>query len=175
MNHSLEIERVWILDGLPEIPSDAECWRIRQGYLLEHGETDPFHDNPDVAPVTGRIRSIECADGSMRYVHTVKHGEGLVRRERERSISVDAFETAWEGTKGRRLEKTRWRVKHGEHTWEIDHFERLKLVLVEVELSQVEENPTMPEWLLGRIVREVTEEPEYRNVAIAARQGLLGD
>jgi CYTH domain-containing protein len=174
-NSSLEIERVWILDGLPDIPVDAERWRIRQGYLTDPKDDEPFTDDPNIVPHVGRIRSIEDSDGSMRFVHTIKRGTGLVRIEMERYLSEEAFHSAWAETSGRRLAKTRWRVHDGQHTWEVDRFENLKLVLLEVELSHVEESFEIPSWLAGRIVREVTEEPEFRNVAIAARQGLLED
>ena len=108
MNHPLEIERVWILDGLPEIPDDAECWRIRQGYLAEPGVDDAPDDDPEVVPSVGRIRSIEHIDGSLRFVHTIKHGVGLVRTEVERPLSAGAFNAAWAQSAGRRLAKTRW-------------------------------------------------------------------
>ena len=114
---SLEIERVWILDGLPEIPVDAQCWRIRQGYLAEPTDDEPFTDDPNIVPRVGRIRSIEDSDGSMRFMHTIKRGTGLVRIEMERDLSDEAFHSAWPGTSGRRLTKTRWRVHDAQHTW----------------------------------------------------------
>lgn len=175
MSRPLEIERVWILDGFPEIPVDAERWRIRQGYLAEPHVDDEPNDDPEVVPSVGRIRSIEHIDGSLRFVHTIKNGFGLVRREVERPLSAGAFEAAWQQTAGRRLTKTRWRVQEGPHTWEIDRFEHIDLVLLELELADEEDTFDFPEWLAARIVREVTEDPEYRNVAIAARRGLLKD
>lgn len=172
-NSNLEIERVWILDGVPDIPQGAECWHIRQGYLAEPGANDIPEKDPEVVPSVGRIRSIKSIDGLKQFVHTIKHGLGLVRKELEVPITEAAFEAAWEQTKGRRLAKTRWRVPDGVHTWEVDQFEGLDLVLVEVELGNAEEAVEVPSWLAQRIVREVTEEPEYRNVEIAARLGLL--
>ena len=131
----MEIERVWLLSGMPELPSHAEALTIRQGYLPIGDPDAPFPEDPEVVPETGRIRSIQRAGGALSHVHTIKRGHGLVREERERPITPAAFEAAWPATAGRRLSKTRWRVSEGGRTWEIDRFDHLDLVLAEVELD----------------------------------------
>lgn len=169
----LEIERVWLLSGTPELPSHAEALTIRQGYLPIGDPDEPFPEHPEVVPETGRIRSIQWADGACSHVHTVKRGNGLVRVERERPITAEAFEAAWPATAGRRLSKIRWRVREEDQTWEIDQFDHLDLVLAEVELGDPEEAVKIPDWLAGHLLREVTDEPAFRNAEIAARAGLL--
>ena len=169
----MEIERVWLLSGMPELPSHAEALTIRQGYLPIGDPDDPFPADPEFVPETGRIRSIQGSDGDRSHVHTIKRGDGLVRVERERPITSVAFEAAWPATAGRRLSKTRWRVPEGDLTWEIDQFDHLDLVLAEVELGDPEESVKIPDWLAGHLLREVTDEPAFRNAEIAARAGLL--
>lgn len=168
----LEIERSYLLRGMPPLPEGAfTTLRIAQGYL-------PI-DARQTLGVEGRIRSIQRDDGSVEYVHTVKTGTGLVRTEIERSLDADEFNRLWPATEGRRLTKTRYRVRQRDpvldtdFTWEIDRFNGLDLVLAEVELPTAAAVATPPSWLAPFIVREVTDEPAYRNFEIARRIGLL--
>ena len=52
-------------------------------------------------------------------------------------------------------------------TWEIDRFTGRRLVLAEVELPGEDAVIDVPAWLERRIVRDVTDEPEYLNVNLA--------
>ena len=63
--------------------------RIRQGYLALPSDRDfeAFGESgPDDVPTVGRIRSIVDPDGGRpaTFIHTLKIGSGLVRREKER-------------------------------------------------------------------------------------------
>lgn len=167
----LEIERVFLLDRMPEVPdqslSTAERWEIEQGYLSS-SESVPGHDTPE-----GRLRRITHADGSVEMTHTVKKGLGLVRTERERALDASEFEDLWPATSGRRIRKIRLRIDVAGQIWEIDQFSDLPLVLAEAELSSVETVLPIPEWLQPRIIREVTEEGAFRNFNLASRKGFL--
>lgn len=157
----LEIERVFLLSRLPDLPPH-EAVRIEQGYLPDDG----------AAGVEGRVRR-STKGGQVRCVHTVKKGLGLVRTEVEREIPVLEFERLWPSTAGRRIVKTRHKVKEGDLTWEVDRFDGLDLVLAEVELPSADTPVTPPAWLAPHIVREVTEDPSYRNYEIARRLGRV--
>jgi CYTH domain-containing protein len=163
----LEIERKFLLDRLPQIPSEAggvEVIRIEQGYFCKEGSSVcPI----DMDVLEGRIRRATAADGRVTHTHTVKTGSGLVRHEVERPISARRFEQQWPLTEGRRLAKVRYRVPHEGYTWEIDHFPELEVVLAEVELPAVDAAPPVPDWLAPHVVREVTDDPDYRNYALA--------
>ncbi|MCO5170711.1 MAG: adenylate cyclase [Planctomycetes bacterium] len=163
MSAPLEIERVFLLARLPDLPAGAEAVRIEQGYLPDEG----------VAGVEGRIRRATDAAGRARCTHTVKRGLGLVRTEEERALAPEEFERLWPATAGRRLVKTRHKVREGALVWEVDAFEGLDLVLAEVELPSTDHAVTPPAWLAPHVVREVTEEAEYRNFAIARRLGRV--
>ena len=160
---------------MPDIPVDAESWRILQGYLPQPSADAQIENDSNTIPQVGRIRSVEHMNGEFTYTHTIKRGEGLVREELERTITREAFTKAWEATRGRRITKTRWRVPEGAYTWEIDDLSRLGIILAEVELKDPSDEPMIPGWLGPSILREVTEEPEYRNAALAIQAGHLED
>jgi CYTH domain-containing protein len=171
-----EIERVFLLDGRPQIPAGAEVQEIEQGYLAE-GPPIAAGRSPAAAeralPAEGRIRRTTLADGSMTYAHTIKRGEGRVRRELETPITQQQFAALWPATLGRRLRKTRSRVREGDLSWESDDFHDLNLVLAEVELPEQGTPIEIPPWIQRHVVREVTEEPQYRNFSIAQRIGVM--
>ena len=150
----LEIERKFLLDGLPEMPGQAVAYRMEQGYL------------PDDH---GLLRRAVGPDGAPVCTLTYKKGVGLVRGEDERTISEQEFLQHWPRTAGRRLAKTRYRVEEGRLVWEIDDYDHLDLVLAEVELPSATTPVTAPPRLRPHIVREVTDEPQYQNYEIALR------
>lgn len=189
----LEIERKWLLRGLPERldgepEATWECWRLRQGYLPAPSKEDldrlarveaDGRDGPEI-PGVGRLRSIEPLGpqrGPVRHVHTLKLGSGLVRREIEREISAEIFAEVWPRTEGRRLEKVRWRVPEGGVIWEIDRFDAPTfargMVLAEAEAADEASAGSLrpPSWMEGLVEREVTHEPAFTNAEIAFRTG----
>lgn len=163
---ALEIERVWVLSRLPDLPAGAVRWEIEQGYL------------PPVVPSSvtggsvkdpGRIRRVTTTDGKVHHFHTVKRGTGLVREETEREISAADWEHQWPHTAGARLRKTRFRVPAGELVWEVDAFQGMDLVMAEVELPTEATPVPIPAWLAPCLLAEVTNNPCYRNSEIARR------
>jgi CHAD domain-containing protein/CYTH domain-containing protein len=151
-----EIERKYLLRELPALPDDATVVEIEQGYVPGTN-------------VLERLRRIRSIDGEViRHVRTVKLGEGLVRTEIEEEIPAELFTRMWPLTEGRRIHKRRYAARGEEHTWEIDEFLDRDLVLAEVELAAADEKVEPPAWLAEAVVREVTDEPEYTNAALAA-------
>lgn len=150
MPPSREIERKFLLEQIPELPT-ANRSRIDQGYLVtEQAEL--------------RIRRIgrEC-------LMTVK-GEGdLVRDEWETEIPGWVFDALWPRTEGARVEKERYSVAYGDHLLEIDLFRGALegLCLLEVEFGSEDEASrfTPPGWV-GRAV-DVTDDPAYKNLRLA--------
>lgn len=162
-----EIERVWVLRSEPAIPADVpvEVWRIEQGYLAPAAEGEA--ELAKIGFPEGRLRRIVDPGGAERFVHTVKSGSGIVRVEHEREITRAEFEQAWPRTAGRRVMKTRRRAHVGGLVWEIDVFEGLPLVMVEVELDDAAQRFEMPPWIAGLVAKEVSEDARYRNAALA--------
>ncbi len=154
----LEIERVWLLRGLPPLPSSHDIWKIDQGYLAGADGS-----------AMGRLRRTVLLDGREQFHINHKRGAGLVREESEGEISLETFQSHWPNTAGRRVTKKRHRVAVDGLVWEIDEFSDFPLVLAEVELPCAQYACAIPIWLSPWIVREVTEDSRYRNFNLATR------
>lgn len=149
----VEIERKFLLNGLPEAVEGVEYLEIEQGYLP--GER-----------LQERIRRVR-SNGRAQFVRTVKIGAGIQRVQLEEETDEQIFGVLWPLTKGRRVVKRRYLVRSGRFTWEIDVFTDRDLVLAEVELPSVDTKVAIPEWLEAYVVREVTDESEYVNANLA--------
>ncbi len=120
---------------------------IRQGYICsERGRT-----------VRIRIRD---ARGYITIKGPSLDG-GLSRYEFEQEIPLDDAEMLMTLCEPGRIDKTRWLVKSGEHTFEVDEFhgDNDGLVMAEVELRTVDDEPIIPHF----IGKEVTGDRRYYN------------
>jgi CHAD domain-containing protein/CYTH domain-containing protein len=149
----LEIERKFLLDGVPAFDQEDSSAEIEQGYLP--GER-----------VIERIRRTRT-DGKEELLRTIKEGTGISRLEVEEPVPAELFARLWPLTEGRRIRKCRHRVKDGDLTWEIDEFRDRKLVVAEVELPSPSTEVKPPDWLRPHVVREVTDDPAYSNYRLA--------
>ncbi|MCA9537833.1 MAG: CHAD domain-containing protein [Myxococcales bacterium] len=149
----VEIERKFLLQGVPPDMPAVEGHRIDQGYLPG-------------AHLVERVRRIVTEHGE-RFVRTVKLGAGVERIEVEEETDAEVFAALWALTEGRRVEKTRYAVPEGELVWEIDVFADRELVLAEVELPSVDATFEWPEWLAGHVLREVSEDEHFTNWRLA--------
>ncbi len=147
-----EIERKYLLKGLPDTASAAPSVEITQGYLPG-------------TKILERIRRVSQA-GKARFVRTIKLGKGVSRIEIEEPMTEQLFDALWPLTEGRRIRKRRFLVPDGNLVWEIDEFLDQHLVLGEIELPD-ERHPTIPEWLAPHVTREVTDEPAFSNARLA--------
>ncbi len=148
-----EVERKFLLTGLPPLEGAEGPVEIEQGYLP--GER-----------LIERLRRTQSDEG-VELVRTVKEGSGLARLEVEEAVTPDGFAQLWPLTEGRRLRKRRYRIADGNLTWEIDEFLDRDLVLAEVELSGQPVDVQVPRWLRPYVDREVTEDSAYSNVRLA--------
>lgn len=149
----IEIERKYLLRGLPPAAREVAPLEIQQGYL------------PGTRLVE-RLREVR-KNGTAAWFRTVKSGAGISRFELEEETSRELFERIWPLTAGRRVAKRRYPVPAGELTWEIDEFLDRDLVLAEVELPAVDAPVEPPEWLAPYVVRDVTGDPAYANSRLA--------
>jgi CHAD domain-containing protein/CYTH domain-containing protein len=154
VGHGQEIERKFLLTGLPSLDGAEGPVEIEQGYLP--GER-----------LIERLRRIQ-SDAGVELVRTVKEGSGLTRLEIEEQVAPDVFARFWPLTDGRRLRKRRYRVPEGHLTWEIDEFLDRELVLAEVELPGERTEVSIPGWLQPHMDREVTEDSAYTNFRLAS-------
>ena len=141
-----EIERKFLVKG--DFKADSfKATRITQGYLSSVPER------------TVRVR----VKGEKGYI-TIKgkgNDSGASRYEWEKEILVDEVKELLKLCEPGIIDKTRYLVKAGEHTFEVDEFygENEGLVMAEVELKDENENFIKPAWL----GEEVTGDVKYYN------------
>ncbi|MBV6522089.1 MAG: hypothetical protein MNPFHGCM_02234 [Gemmatimonadaceae bacterium] len=149
----LEIERKYLLSGVPPAMPRGTVAELLQGYLP--GER-----------IIERVRRTSRGRRST-FARTIKFGSGIVRTEIEEPTTRRVFDALWPLTKGKRVEKRRHAIREGPLTWEIDVFTDRDLVLAEVELADQRDVVRFPEWLAPYVERDVTDESAYVNFVLA--------
>lgn len=145
-----EIERKFLVKG--------DTWRddvtasevYRQGYLA----------NNSSCSVRVRISDDQA------YLNIKSAQLGIFRTEYEYAVPMaDAGEMLDNLCVSAVVEKTRYFIPDGEHTWEIDVFsgDNTGLIVAEIELSRGDEPFNRPQWL----GEEVSHDPRYYNVYLA--------
>ena len=143
----LEIERKFLVKGDGYKQQAYSHSHIQQGYICSsHGRT-----------VRVRIRDER---GYLTIKGPSENG-GLSRYEFEKEISLDEAEHLMQLCEPGIIDKTRWLVKSGKHTFEVDEFfgENEGLVMAEVELGAEDEAYEKPDF----IGQEVTGDHRYYN------------
>ena len=143
--HTMEIERKYLLKQLPSNLDNYESKKIAQGYLC-------------TSPVVRVRRSND------NYYMTYKGSGLMVREEYNLPLTKEAYEHLVKKIDGRLIEKTRYLIPlDGGLTAELDVFENdlAPLTLVEVEFDSVESANSFvaPEWF----GEDVTESGKYHN------------
>lgn len=141
-----EIERKFLVSG--DFKSEAvKATRITQGYLSSVPER------------TVRVR-IKGDKGYMT-VKGIGSDSGASRFEWEKEIPVEDVRELLKICEPGVIDKTRYLVPAGKHTFEVDEFygDNEGLVVAEVELGSEDEEFVRPDWL----GEEVTGDPRYYN------------
>ncbi|MBS62775.1 CYTH domain-containing protein [Salinisphaera sp.] len=123
---------------------------FEQGYLCGEG------------PASVRVR----IEGEQANINIKAATVGTVRAEYEYAIPLDeAREMLATLCVAPPVIKTRYWVRHGAHTWEVDVFggANAPLVVAEIELDTVDEAFERPDWL----GEEVSDDARYYNHALA--------
>ena len=144
-----EIERKFLVDTgkLPALPKGMV---LKQGYIPTQGITVRARISDDQAFLTLKGRAA-----------------GLTRSEFEYPIPVkDARQILNELCAHPLIEKTRYLIPYGVHTWELDIFEgdNEGLVVAEIELSSENEVFELPAW----VTEDVSYDTKYRNSNLIA-------
>lgn len=140
-----EIERKFLVKG-SDWKKLAKGTHYRQGYLNSAKER------------TVRVRTID----DKGYLTVKGITTGASRSEYEYQIpAAEADAMLTELCEKPLIEKSRYKIKAGAHTWEIDEFfgDNRGLVVAEVELASEGQSFQKPEW----IGEEVTGDPRYFN------------
>ena len=130
---ALEIERKFLVINDKWKDSVIREAVIKQGYLA----------TTDRATVRVRV------DGDEANINIKGRTDGISRREYEYPIPLDeALELLDHLVSGATIDKVRYKVRCGEHIWDLDLFHGANqgLVMAEVELGREDEAFVMPEW-----------------------------
>jgi len=143
---AIEIERKFLVKGDFKIESE-KATRITQGYLSSIPER------------TVRVR-IKGTKGFIT-IKGIASASGASRYEWEKEIPVEEVQELLKICEPGVIDKTRYLVTKGIHTFEVDEFygENQGLIVAEVELSSEEEAFEKPSWL----GEEVTGDARYFN------------
>ncbi len=142
-----EIERKFLVVGDDYKHQAFSHSRICQGYICNgHGRT-----------VRVRLRD----ERGYLTIKGPSDEKGISRYEFEKEISADEARHLMELCEPGRIDKTRFLVKSGNHTFEVDEFygENQGLVMAEVELNSEDEPFEKPDF----IGREVTGDRRFYN------------
>lgn len=146
-NKHIEIERKFlVLNDSYKEKSFSHSF-IRQGYLCSNSER------------TVRVRMRD--DRAYLTIKGPTPEGGLPCYEFEKEITLEESKQLMLLCEPGSIDKVRWLVKSGKHTFEVDEFldDNKGLVMAEVELSSVNENVIIPDF----IGEEVTGDPRYFN------------
>ena len=149
----MEIERKFLVTDDSYKALSFSHSEIRQGYICSaHGRT-----------VRIRLRDESACGGTSHAYLTIKgpSPDGISRYEWEKEIALDEAYELFKICEPGRVVKTRWLVKSGKHTVEVDEFHEDNdgLVFAEIELAAPDEPYLKPDFL----GKEVTGDPYYYN------------
>lgn len=143
----LEIERKFLVKKGDAYKSAAfSCSHIQQGYIPADGATVRIRTRDDKAYLTIKGKSVNG---------------GMTRYEFEKEIEMDEAQHLLQLCKGGVIDKRRYLVKSGNHTFEVDEFygDNEGLVMAEVELCSEDETYEKPDF----IGMEVTSDKRFYN------------
>ena len=146
----LEIERKFLVVG-NSWRAGAEGVAYRQGYLATEPE-----------------RNVRVRLAGPKAKLTIKgQDEGIARIELEYPIPIEDAEVLLDRLCHRPLiEKTRYKIPHAGHTWDLDEFhgDNAGLIVAEIELGSEDEAFERPPW----VGDEVTHDPRYLNANLVS-------
>ena len=135
----LEIERKFLVKKGDAFKRAAfSCSHIKQGYI-------PC----DNATVRIRLRKSEEQEEAFLTIKGQSVDGGLSRYEFEKEITMDEAENLLKLCRGGVIDKHRYLVKSGEHTFEVDEFhgDNEGLLMAEVELKNPDEPFKKPDFI----------------------------
>ncbi len=153
----LEIERKFLVCG-DFLPFAVKSFRITQGYLSSAPERS----------VRVRVKG----EKAFLTIKGMSNSAGLSRFEWEKEISIPEAKSLLAICEKGQIDKTRYLVPVGAHTYEVDvfHGNNEGLIIAEIELGAEDEKFEKPAWL----GEEVTGNVKYYNSALS-KTGILPD
>lgn len=151
---NVEIERRWILRNVPTQAMKESILEIEQWYA----ETD-----------LGVVRYRSTISKKYDYekfekIIKIPVSKGI-NTEQDFPIEKEEFYNIFKSDK-RHIAKTRY-VFHCGLKYEIDVFKDINLIILEIELSNLDEPIYFPEWLEKEVIAEITGIKEFSNYNLA--------
>lgn len=142
-----EIERKYLVKSDAYKNQSHTKYRITQGFLNTHKER------------TVRVRI--KGDTAFLTVKGKSNDAGTIRMEWEKEIGIKDAEALLAICEKGQIDKIRYEIQEGNHTYEVDEFflNNKGLTIAEVELSAEDETFEKPDWLGA----EVTGDVKYYN------------
>ena len=149
----MEIERKFLVTNNSFMNESFRNRRIIQGYLCSDAER------------TIRIRINE--DKAFLTIKSASNERGWSRYEFEQPVPVSDANELLKLCLPDLIEKVRYDIKFGDHTWEVDVFqgENKGLIIAEIELTSEDETFDLPGW----VGQEVSGNAGYYNAMLAKK------
>jgi adenylate cyclase len=153
---SLEIERKFLLSKFPDVLVQKGTLHIRSEKRIEQ-----TYLALDVTQELRVRRIMDLITGEVEFTHTFKRGNGLVREEIEYCISDKIYEQIVQAFDAVPLTKNRITAEWGDILIEIDCYDQIELIVVEVEFQSVEAATAFeaPDWF----GQDISSEKQYSN------------
>ncbi len=150
----IEIERKFLVLNTDFKTESYRKITIKQGFLNTHKKR------------TVRIRITN--DTAFLTIKGKSNKSGTTRFEWEKKIDIKEAKNLLLLCEKGIIEKTRYLVKNGKHTFEVDEFygNHTNLIIAEVELDNENESFEKPSWL----GREVTGDKQYYNSVLSKKK-----
>lgn len=161
---------------------EPEPTEIERKYLIEYPDTESLLALPNCRKVE-IVQTYLCSrggeetrvrrrgiDGHYMYFKTEKRGTGISRIESERRLSKDEYLELLKDADPSRavIRKTRYCLTYKNQYFEIDVYPFFDdRAIMEIELADESDEIIFPDMI--KVIREVTEEAEYKNASLAAR------
>ncbi|MDR1524734.1 MAG: CYTH domain-containing protein [Tannerella sp.] len=147
----MEIERKFLVREDSFVDEAFDAKRMVQGYICADAERS--------------VRVRICGEEGFLTIKSASNERGWSRYEFEKPVALNEAGELMKLCLPGLIDKVRYYVKAGRHTWEVDvfHGENEGLVVAEIELESEDEVFELPSW----IGKEVSGDPRYYNAMLA--------
>ena len=147
-----EIERKFLLKRFPRLEKINNVYQIEQWY-----HSDGFRYR----------KQLEIPTGELEIFKTKKTNISKgVNQEEETMLTQEEFDEL-DLSNSLHVRKTRTVVKYKGHKLEIDRYDGINIVILEIELNDLDEKFLLPKYIDREILYEVTGIKEFSNKSLA--------
>jgi len=166
---NLEIERKFLLKNVPDFNrNEIEKHLIHQIYVDVDGKKVRFRMSEKF-----NQKGISATDDERHYVQCVKRvlSPGVFE-ELENEITKELFRDM-SHREHSFIVKTRYVYEKDGLKWEVDEYHDIKMVTLEVELDDINQEITIPEIIKKEVITEVTGQKVFSNQSLSIKNDLV--